>query len=88
MWLFLATEVLLFGGLFCAYSVWRGNHPEIFQYGSQFLDTFWGGLNTCVLLTSSMTMAMAVTPLTNVTPPYDTNAALSDMRESDIQTQK
>ena len=61
MWLFLATEVLLFGGLFVAYSVWRGNHPEIFQYGSQFLDTFWGALNTGVLLVSSMTMAMAVT---------------------------
>lgn len=61
MWLFLATEVLLFGGLFCAYAVWRSNHPEIFKYGSQYLDTFWGALNTCVLLISSMTMAMAVT---------------------------
>ncbi len=61
MWLFLATEVLLFGGLFCAYAVWRANHPEIFKYGSQYLDTFWGALNTCVLLISSMTMAMAVT---------------------------
>jgi len=61
MWLFLATEVLLFGGLFCAYAVWRSNHPEIFKYGSQFLDTTWGAINTAVLLTSSMTMAMAVT---------------------------
>lgn len=61
MWLFLSTEILLFGGLFVAYAVWRANHPEIFKYGAQFLDTFWGGLNTCVLLTSSMTMAMAVT---------------------------
>ena len=61
MWLFLTTEILLFGGLFVAYAVWRANHPEIFLYGSQFLDTFWGGLNTCVLLISSMTMAMAVT---------------------------
>tara|TARA_B100001059_G_scaffold125301_2_gene125295 strand:- start:2629 stop:3657 length:1029 start_codon:yes stop_codon:yes gene_type:complete len=61
MWLFLTTEILLFGGLFVAYAVWRGNHPEIFLYGSQFLDTFMGGLNTCVLLISSMTMAMAVT---------------------------
>ena len=61
MWLFLSTEILLFGGLFVAYAVWRANHPEIFEYGSQFLDTFWGGLNTCVLLLSSMTMAMAVT---------------------------
>ncbi|MCH2132547.1 MAG: cytochrome c oxidase subunit 3 family protein [Phycisphaerales bacterium] len=61
MWLFLSTEILLFGGLFVAYAVWRANHPEIFAYGSQFLDTFWGGLNTCVLLISSMTMAIAVT---------------------------
>ncbi|MCH2135914.1 MAG: cytochrome c oxidase subunit 3 [Phycisphaerales bacterium] len=61
MWLFLATEVLLFGGLFCAYAVWRSNHPEIFKYGSQFLDTAWGATNTAVLLLSSMTMAMAVT---------------------------
>ncbi len=39
MWLFLATEVLLFGGLFCVYAVYRGNHPEMFEYGSTFLDT-------------------------------------------------
>ena len=37
MWLFLATEVLLFGGLFCAYSVWRGNHPELFRFGASSL---------------------------------------------------
>jgi len=61
MWLFLATEVLLFGGLFCAYAVWRGNHPELFKYGSQFLDTTWGAINTCVLILSSLTMAWAVT---------------------------
>ena len=61
MWLFLATEVLLFGGLFVAYAVWRSNHPEIFKYGSQFLDTTMGAINTAVLLVSSMTMAMAVT---------------------------
>jgi len=61
MWLFLATEVLLFGGLFVAYAVWRANHPEIFKYGSQYLDTAMGAINTCVLLLSSMTMAMAVT---------------------------
>ena len=61
MWLFLSTEILLFGGLFVAYSVWRANHPEIFAYGSQFLSTEWGAINTAVLLTSSLTMAMAVT---------------------------
>ncbi len=61
MWLFLTTEILLFGGLFVAYAVWRGNHPEIFKYGSEFLDTNMGAINTGVLLLSSMTMALAVT---------------------------
>ena len=42
MWLFLATELLLFGGLFCLYAVFRINQPEMFEYGSQFLDTRWG----------------------------------------------
>ncbi len=60
MWMFLATEVLLFGGLFCAYAVYRGNHPDVFEYGSQFLDTSWGAINTVVLILSSFTMATAV----------------------------
>lgn len=60
MWLFLVTEVLLFGGLFCAYAVYRANHPEIFAYAHQFLDKTLGGLNTLVLIVSSLTMAMAV----------------------------
>lgn len=60
MWLFLATEVLLFGGLFCAYAVYRANHPEIFYYGHQFLSVKWGGINTLVLICSSLTMAWAV----------------------------
>jgi cytochrome c oxidase subunit III len=60
MWLFLATEVLLFGGLFCAYAVARGNHPELFEYGHRYLDTGWGAINTVVLIFSSFTMAMAV----------------------------
>jgi cytochrome c oxidase subunit 3 len=60
MWLFLATEVLLFAGLFCAYAIYRAHHPEIFKYSAQFLDTKLGGINTVVLITSSFTMAMAV----------------------------
>jgi cytochrome c oxidase subunit 3 len=55
MWLFLATEVLLFAGLFCAYAVYRANHPEVFEYASTFLDVRWGALNTVVLLASSWT---------------------------------
>ena len=61
MWLFLATEVLLFGGLFCGYAIWRGNHPELFKFGSQYLDTTMGAINTAVLILSSLTMAWGVT---------------------------
>ena len=60
IWLFLATEILLFGGLFCAYAIYRANHPEIFLYAHQFLDKVLGGTNTVILLCSSLTMAWAV----------------------------
>lgn len=60
MWIFLLTEILLFGGLFCAYAVYRANHPEIFLYAEQFLDTTLGAINTCILITSSLTMAWGV----------------------------
>jgi cytochrome c oxidase subunit 3 len=60
MWLFLGTELLMFGGLFCAYAVYRHNHPDVFQYAHQFLDRPKGAINTVVLITSSLTMAWAV----------------------------
>jgi cytochrome c oxidase subunit III len=60
MWLFLATEILLFGGLFVAYAVYRVNHPEIFAYAHHYLDKTLGGINTLVLICSSLTMAWAV----------------------------
>lgn len=60
MWLFLATEVLFFGGLFCLYVVYRTMHPEMFTVGHHWLDPFYGGLNTAILITSSFTMAWAV----------------------------
>ena len=60
LWLFLATEILLFGGLFCAYAIYRANHPEIFVYAHQYLDKVLGGTNTVILLCSSLTMAWAV----------------------------
>ncbi len=59
-WIFLLTEILLFGGLFCAYAVVRANHPEIFFYAKRFLDKGLGALNTGILITSSLTMALAV----------------------------
>ena len=60
MWLFLATEILMFGGLFVTYAIYRANHPEIFVYAHQFLDKTLGGINTLVLIASSITMAWAV----------------------------
>ena len=60
MWVFLATEILMFGGLFCAYAIYRGNNPDIFLFAHHALDTNLGALNTAVLLASSFTMAVGV----------------------------
>lgn len=60
MWLFLATEVLFFSGLFCAYVIYRRSNPEIFDAGHQYLDPIMGGVNTVVLILSSFTMALGV----------------------------
>ena len=60
MWVFLATEILMFGGLFCAYSVYRHNHPDVFEFAHQYLDKTLGAINTVVLITSSLTMAWGV----------------------------
>jgi cytochrome c oxidase subunit 3 len=60
MWTFLATEVLFFGGLFAAYMVFRAAYEHQFAEGSHHLDIVLGTLNTAVLLTSSLTAALAV----------------------------
>ncbi len=61
MWMFLATEVLMFGGLFCAYAIYRNLHPETFVFAHDaYLDKTLGAINTVVLLTSSLTMAWGV----------------------------
>jgi cytochrome c oxidase subunit III len=60
MWVFLVTEVLFFGGLFLVYLVYRSTYPEAFIAGSHELDVVLGGINTAVLITSSLTMALAV----------------------------
>ena len=60
MWVFLGTEILMFGGLFVAYAVYRYNHPEVFEYASQALNTPLGLTNTVVLISSSLTMALAI----------------------------
>jgi cytochrome c oxidase subunit 3 len=60
LWTFLATEVLFFGGLFTAYVVYRSIYPQAFAEAGQHNNLFLGTLNTAVLLTSSLTMALAV----------------------------
>ncbi len=60
VWLFLLTEILLFGGLFCFYSVYRAWNPDIFHNAHQYLNVYLGALNTIVLITSSVTMALAI----------------------------
>src|SRR5579872_7165320 len=60
MWVFLGTEILMFGGLFCAYSVYRHNHPDVFALAHEALNRWLGAANTIVLITSSLTMAWGV----------------------------
>jgi heme/copper-type cytochrome/quinol oxidase subunit 3 len=60
MWLFLATEILLFGGLFCGFAVYRWMYLEEFHAGSHHLNKWIGAFNTVVLLASSYTAALAV----------------------------
>lgn len=63
MWLFLFTELILFGGMFIVYAVYRFGHPEEFHLAAKELDTFVGTLNTIILLTSSLTAAMSITAI-------------------------
>jgi cytochrome c oxidase subunit 3 len=60
MWLFLVTEILFFGGLFLAYIIYRTRYTEAFVAAHHELDWRMGALNTLVLITSSLTMALAV----------------------------
>ena len=60
MWVFLVTEVLFFGGLFTVYTVYRAWYPDAFAAASHELDVVLGTVNTAVLITSSLTMALAV----------------------------
>jgi cytochrome c oxidase subunit 3 len=60
MWVFLVTEVMFFGGMFMAYILYRNMYPDAWLAGSQELNEVLGGLNTLVLIVSSLTMAMSV----------------------------
>ena len=63
MWLFIFTELLLFGGLFLVYSVFRAQYPANFHEGSLELSVTIGTINTIALLFSSMTIAMALSAI-------------------------
>ena len=60
VWLFLTSEILMFGGLFVGYIIYQGLYPEVFAEGAKHLDWRLGALNTIVLLTSSLTMVLGV----------------------------
>jgi cytochrome c oxidase subunit 3 len=60
MWLFLFTELILFGGMFLLYSVYRSKHPSEFHNAAAELDVMIGTFNTIILLTSSLTMALSI----------------------------
>jgi cytochrome c oxidase subunit 3 len=60
MWVFLVTEIMFFGGMFLAYTLYRNKYPAAFASASNHLDLTLGTVNTVVLICSSFTMAMAV----------------------------
>jgi cytochrome c oxidase subunit 3 len=60
MWVFLATEVLFFGGMFTGYTVYRFAYRDAFAHASNHLDVWLGSVNTAILICSSLTMALAV----------------------------
>ena len=59
-WIFLCTEILMFGGLFVGYAIYNNLYPHLFLEGSKYLDWQLGALNTFVLLVSSFTMALSI----------------------------
>jgi cytochrome c oxidase subunit III len=63
MWLFLFTELILFGGMFLVYAVYRFKFPGEFHLAARELDTMVGTVNTIILLTSSLTVAMSITAI-------------------------
>jgi len=60
IWLFMVTEILMFGGLFVGYSIFHNIYPEMFAEGAKSLDWKMGFINTLVLIFSSLTMALGI----------------------------
>jgi cytochrome c oxidase subunit 3 len=69
MWLFLLSEILIFGGLFLVYAMYRAKHPADFHAASLELSRFDGTLNTAILLTSSLTAVLAIFSLQELNKP-------------------
>ncbi len=65
MWLFLFTEILLFGGMFLLYSIYRDVHPADFHEAGREMSVLIGAVNTVILLTSSLTMALSISAIKN-----------------------
>lgn len=63
MWLFLYTEILLFGGLFLVYAIYRYNYFEPFKHIAEHMNITLGAVNTVILITSSLTVAMSITAI-------------------------
>lgn len=63
MWLFLLTELLLFGGLFLVYAIYRNMNADAFHHAASHLDVTLGTINTIILITSSFTVALSVTAI-------------------------
>lgn len=60
MWIFLASEILFFGALFCSYAVYRSFNDEAFRVAGEHTGIVYGSINTVLLLTSSLTMTVAL----------------------------
>lgn len=60
VWVFLCTEILMFGGVFVGYFISAAKYPETFEVGSSFLDWKLGAINTVILLLSSFTIAVSI----------------------------
>lgn len=65
MWLFLFTEVILFGGLFILYAIYHTHYPQEFAKASRELNLIFGTVNTAILLTSSLTVALSISAVRN-----------------------
>jgi cytochrome c oxidase subunit 3 len=72
IWLFMVTEILMFGGLFVGYILFHHMYPEMFAEGAKYLDWKLGFLNTLILIGSSLTMALGIYFIQVGKPKYST----------------